>query len=43
MYTTGEYMALLKMQAIAKKAEQLRVPKIEPGLVKKLNKKIPIH
>lgn len=43
MYNVQEYMALKKMEANAKKAEEFRVHKIEPGLVNKLNKKIKIH
>jgi len=38
MYTVSEYMALKTMQANAKKAEALRVPKIETGLIKEHDK-----
>lgn len=39
----AEYMALKNMEALAKKAESLRVPKIEVGLIQKLDKEIPLH
>lgn len=43
MYNVQEYMAIKKMQANAKKAKELVVPIIEPGLIKLLDKKCKIH
>ncbi len=38
-----EYMAWKEMEANAKKAKELVVPIIEPGLIKLLDKKLPRH
>ena len=43
MYNVQEYMAIMKMQADAKKAKEIVVPIIEMGLIKLLDKKLPRH
>ena len=43
MYTKDEYRELKILHAIANRAKEKELPKIENKLIKKLIKKIPIH